>query len=58
MNARALADTEYLAREIAAIRIALEHKADRDDLVEPIERLTQALELGIEDRPSASYDEE
>ena len=58
MNARALADTEYLAREIAAIRIALEHKADRDDLVEPIERLTQALELGIEDRRSASYDED
>jgi uncharacterized membrane protein len=44
MNARSLADTEYLAREIAAIRIALEQKADRDDLVEPIERLTQALE--------------
>jgi uncharacterized membrane protein len=43
-NARAQADTEYLAREIAAIRIALEHKADREDLVEPIERLTQALE--------------
>jgi len=44
MNSRSLADTEYLAREIAAIRIALEQKADRDDLVEPIERLTQALE--------------
>src|SRR6201997_2508914 len=44
MNARSLADTEYLAREIAAIRIALEQKADRDDLLEPIERLTSALE--------------
>jgi len=44
MNARSLADTEFLAREIAAIRIALEQKADRDDLIEPIERLTQALE--------------
>ena len=44
VNARSLADTEYLAREIAAIRIALEQKADRDDLIEPIERLTQALE--------------
>jgi uncharacterized membrane protein len=44
MNGRSLADTEYLAREIAAIRIALEQKADRDDLIEPIERLTQALE--------------
>jgi uncharacterized membrane protein len=44
VKARSLADTEYLAREIAAIRIALEQKADREDLVEPIERLTQALE--------------
>jgi uncharacterized membrane protein len=44
MNARSLADTEFLAREIAAVRIALERKADRDDLVEPIERLTQTLE--------------
>lgn len=42
--ARSVADTDYLAREIAAIRIALEHKADRDDLIEPIERLTHALE--------------
>jgi uncharacterized membrane protein len=56
MNARSLADTEFLAREIAAIRIALESKADRDDIVEPIERLTHALdrllELDLpEDRP-------
>jgi uncharacterized membrane protein len=44
MNARSLADNEFLAREIAAVRIALDHKADRDDLIEPIDRLTQALE--------------
>jgi uncharacterized membrane protein len=44
MNSRSLADTEFLAREMAAIRIALEQKADRDDLAEPLERLTQALE--------------
>jgi uncharacterized membrane protein len=44
INARSLADTEFLAREMAAIRIALEQKADRDDLAEPLERLTQALE--------------
>src|SRR5437763_7824446 len=44
MNSRSLADTEYLARDIASIRIALEQRADRDDLIEPIERLTQALE--------------
>ena len=47
VNSRSLADTEYLAREIAAIRIALEQKADREDLIEPIERLTQALESNI-----------
>jgi uncharacterized membrane protein len=50
MNARSLADTEYLAREIAGIRIALEQKADRDDLIEPIERLTQALECATQER--------
>jgi uncharacterized membrane protein len=43
-NARALAETEYLAREIAAVRIALDQKADRDDIIEPIDRLTQSLE--------------
>jgi uncharacterized membrane protein len=43
-NAQQRADMEYLAREIAAVRIALERKADREDLVEPLERLTTALE--------------
>jgi uncharacterized membrane protein len=42
--ARAAADMAYLAREIAAIRIALEHKPDREDIVDPLERLTQAVE--------------
>ena len=31
-NARALADMEFLGREIAGIRLTLEHKADREDL--------------------------
>jgi uncharacterized membrane protein len=53
---RSMADTEYLAREIAAIRIALEHKADKDDLVEPIDRLTQALEQ-FEDRDTLAEPE-
>jgi uncharacterized membrane protein len=44
VNARALAETEYLAREIAAVRLAVEQKADREDIVEPLERLTQQLE--------------
>jgi uncharacterized membrane protein len=43
-NARSLADTEYLAREIAGIRLALERKADREDVVDVIERLTRAIE--------------
>jgi hypothetical protein len=44
MNARSLADTEYLAREIAGIRLALERKPDRDDVTEAIEKLTRAIE--------------
>src|SRR5947209_7695882 len=43
-NARALADAEYLAREIAAVRLAVEQKADKEDIVEPLERLTQSIE--------------
>ena len=45
VNARSLAETEYLARELAAVRLSLEQKADRDDVVVPIERLTRTLEL-------------
>ena len=44
VNARSLADTEFLAREIAAIRIALESKVDRDDLADAVARMTEALE--------------
>jgi uncharacterized membrane protein len=52
MNARSLADTEFLAREISAIRIALEQKADRDDLHELLERLTQVVDrAAIGDEP-------
>jgi uncharacterized membrane protein len=43
-NARALADMEFLGREITGIRLALEHKADREDVTEAIDRLTRALE--------------
>lgn len=43
-NARSLAETEFLARELAEIRLILEQKADRDDLVRPIEQLTHTLE--------------
>ena len=35
---------EFLAREISGIRLALEHKADREDVVEAVDRLTSVLE--------------
>ena len=44
MNARSLAATDYLAREIAGIRLALERKPDRDDVTDALERLTRAIE--------------
>jgi uncharacterized membrane protein len=44
MNSRSLADTEFLAREMAGIRIALEQKVDREDLSDAIDRLTHTLE--------------
>jgi uncharacterized membrane protein len=43
-NGRALAETEYLAREIASVRLAVDQKADRDEIFEVLERLTQAVE--------------
>lgn len=43
-NARALADMEFLAREVTGIRLTLEHKANRDDVTEALDRLTHALE--------------
>ena len=43
INARSLADTEYLAREMAGIRLALERKADREDVTDSIDRLTRAI---------------
>jgi uncharacterized membrane protein len=43
-NSRSLAEAEFLAREIAEVRILLEQKADREDLIAPIEQLTHAIE--------------
>jgi uncharacterized membrane protein len=44
MNARSLAAMDFLAREMAAIRISLENKVDRDDLDEAVTRLLNAIE--------------
>jgi uncharacterized membrane protein len=58
MNARSIAETEYLAREIAAVRLAVDQKPDRDDVAEALDRLTQAIERlhPIEDRLEADPD--
>src|ERR1700722_4151073 len=44
VNSRSLAEAEYLAREIAAVRLMIEQKPDREDIVEPLERLTTMVE--------------
>ena len=44
MNARSLADTEFVAREIAAIRLTLEQKADREDVMDAVGQLTALVE--------------
>ena len=44
VNSRQLAEAEYLAREIAGLRLAVEQKADREDVVEPLERLATMVE--------------
>ncbi len=53
VNARSLADTEFLAREIAAIRVSLERKADRDDLSQAIAGLLEAIERSTGVRPDS-----
>ncbi|MFL5824265.1 MAG: DUF1003 domain-containing protein [Solirubrobacteraceae bacterium] len=49
-NSRGLADMEFLAREITGIRLSLEKKADREDVVEAVDRLTNVLEQIPESR--------
>jgi uncharacterized membrane protein len=41
--ARQLADTDFLARELAGIRIALERKADQEDITEAVRQLSDTL---------------
>ncbi|NLV55655.1 MAG: DUF1003 domain-containing protein [Acidimicrobiales bacterium] len=44
VNARTQADTEYLARELASVRIALRDVVTASDLREAVDRVTGALE--------------
>ena len=43
-NARTQADAEYLAREMASIRLVLADVVTTDDLAEAVDRLTRAVE--------------
>jgi uncharacterized membrane protein len=43
-DSRQLANTDFLARELAAMRIALEAKASRDDLAELVADLAERLD--------------
>ena len=51
---RALADTEYLAREVAALRIALSEVATRDFLRSELRNLLDELTREPEDREDAA----
>jgi uncharacterized membrane protein len=44
MNTRQLADTDFLARELAAIRITLEANLGQADLPETLARLTETVD--------------
>lgn len=44
LNARALSDTEYLARELASIRLAVADVVTADDLERAVARLTESVE--------------
>jgi uncharacterized membrane protein len=49
--ARQLADSEYLARELAAIRLALEAKSDKDDILQAVNQLAGTLPAEGGSRP-------
>ena len=48
MNARALADTEFLAREIAAVRLALSDVVTTEDLREHLGKVSDEISRVLE----------
>lgn len=48
--ARQLADTDFLARELAGIRLALEAKADREDVLQAVTHLTDVFDSSADGR--------
>ena len=51
-ESRQLADTDFLAREIAAMRIALEAKASREDIAELVTELAETIDGAAGQRPT------
>src|SRR6201985_599447 len=43
MDSKTIAETEFLAREISAVRLAVDHKADRDEIFEVLEHLSKLI---------------
>jgi uncharacterized membrane protein len=54
LSERAVADTEYLAREVAAIRVALGDVATRDYIRGELQRLIEELGVRAEDEDRAA----
>jgi uncharacterized membrane protein len=52
LNERAVADTEYLAREVAAIRVALGEVATRDYIRSELQRLIEEITPRADEAPA------
>jgi len=53
LNARAIADTEYLARELASIRLALADVVTNEDLNDALNRLSSLIDTrGADEAPA------
>jgi uncharacterized membrane protein len=52
LNERAIADTEYLSREVAAIRVALGEVATRDYIRGELQRLADELTVKTDEEPA------
>ena len=57
-NARQLAEAEFLAREIAALRISIERKSDREDLADAVREITLAVERLHDPAPASAADDD
>ena len=57
-NARQLAEAEFLAREIAGLRLLIERKADREDLGDALREVTNLLDRRLPAEPRVDVDVE